>query len=158
MLSGLCVFNRDNYVYEFRCVATGAATPAIDPTSTGGGSAPPVLSPIHADFSQATFTTTYTVTAPGVDGATYRWSVSIPPDPPCAGGFRGNSPAAHQAAWFHKDAAEGGICNHGGSLDGPRGHPGTVTVTVSNATWNCTATYTGTITGDGDRTAPCTRR
>ena len=48
-----------------------------------------------------------------------------------------------------------------GRSSGPRGHPGTVTVIVSNANWSSTATYFGTegnngsLTGDGDPPKPC---
>jgi hypothetical protein len=117
----------------------------------------PVLKPIHAVFDQASFSTTYTEDATGSD-LNYRWSVSIPVDEDCAEGFNGNSPNPNQATWFHKDKAQGGKCNHDGIHLGPRGHPGTVTVIVSNLGWTCKAIYEGT-EGDagkavGDGPAP----
>jgi hypothetical protein len=120
----------------------------------------PVLKPIHAVFDQATFTTTYTEDATGPD-LEYKWSVSIPVDEECATGFNGNSPKPNQATWFHKDKAQGGSCNHDGLHIGPRGHPGTVTVIVSNLGWSCKAIYEGTEglggnpVGDGPAPAAC---
>src|SRR5439155_15101136 len=112
----------------------------------------------HADFNQSTFTTTYTVKATGLDNATYAWSVSIPLDPACGTGFKGNSPSPGAATWLHKDASQGGVCNHAGSLDGPRGHPGTVTVVVSDSAWTCTGIYVGTISGDAESPSTCAAR
>jgi hypothetical protein len=95
--------------------------------------APLVLSPIHAEFNQGAFTTTYTEKVPTLEGLSFAWSVSVPADPGCASGFKGNAPAANQAAWFHADAAEKGPCNHIGINYGVKGHPGTVTVVVTSA-------------------------
>lgn len=123
----------------------------------------PVLKPIHVVFDQAAFTSTYTEDAKGPD-LDYKWSVSIPLDEDCAAGFNGNSPEPNQAAWFHKDKAQGGICNHDGTHLGPRGHPGTVTVIVSNLGWSCKAIYVGTegeggkAAGDGPAPEACVAR
>ena len=130
-----------------------AATPASAAPSTIAASpptvAPPVLPPIHAEFDQQTFTTTYAEAVPTLDGLSFVWSVSIPADPECASGFKGNTPAPNQAAWFHADASEKGPCNHAGSNYGAQGHPGAVTVVVTSASWRFQANYFGTITGDG---------
>jgi hypothetical protein len=122
------------------------------PGETGTTPAPPTLTPIHAAFDQATFTTTYTENARG-DDLTYTWSVSIPLDKPCAAGFKGNTPKPNQATWYHADKSQklDGPCNHDASHLGPRGHPGTVTVVVSNLLWKCKATYEGT---EGDNGNP----
>lgn len=123
----------------------------------------PRLTPISASFNQGTFMTTYTENATGVD-LSYAWSVSIATDPDCAVGFKGNSPQQNQAAWLHKDKIEGGSCNHDGTRSGPRGHPGKVTVVVSNFGWTCRATYDGTQGDDGSPTGvgpqpePCVKR
>jgi hypothetical protein len=123
----------------------------------------PVLTSIRAVFDQETFSTIYTENATGTD-LNYTWSVSIPVDPDCAAGFNGNSPKANQATWFHKDKSQGGSCNHDGTRTGPRGHPGTVTVVVSNMGWTCKATYEGTqgdggkATGDGPAPEACVSR
>jgi hypothetical protein len=120
----------------------------------------PQLTPISASFNQDTFTTTYTENATGPD-LSYTWSVAIPTDEECAAGFNGNSPSPNQAAWFHKDKSQGGSCNHDGTRTGPRGHPGRVTVVVSNLGWTCKATYDGTqgdggsLTGVGPSPEPC---
>jgi hypothetical protein len=118
----------------------------------------PVLTPIRAVFDQESFTTTYTENATGPD-LNYTWSVSIPTDEECATGFNGNAPQPNQATWFHKDKSQGGSCNHDGTRTGPRGHPGTVTVVVSNLGWTCKATYDGTQgdgpTGSGSQPEPC---
>jgi hypothetical protein len=128
------------------------STTTSSPSATTTTLVPPYPGPIHADFNQDAFTTTYTVPVSSLQGLTFRWSVSIPSDPNCASGFTGNKPAANQATWFHKDANQQpspGPCNHTGNNYGPRGHPGTVTVVVTSAAWRCQANYGGTITGDG---------
>src|SRR5438067_54142 len=96
-------------------------------------------------WSGAACTTGDTANAGG-HGASYRWTVSIPVDPNCADGFQPSQPQANQATWFHADESEGGRCNHGGTAYDATGsgHPGTVTVVVTNADWTCTATYLGT--------------
>jgi peptide/nickel transport system substrate-binding protein len=114
----------------------------------------PVLTPISADFVQALFHTVYTENASG-SGLTYKWSVSIPLDPECAAGFMPGSPRLDQATWYHADVSIGGPCNHSGRDYGLLGHPGTVTVVVSNAQWSCTATIYGTITETGAPPQPC---
>jgi hypothetical protein len=113
---------------------------------------PPQLNPIDAAFTQSAFSTVYTENATGQD-LRYQWSVSIPIDPGCAEGFHPNSPEAYEATWYHADVSEGGPCNHtGNDYDATgRGHPGTVTLVVSDGTWSCVATYYGT---QGDNGAP----
>lgn len=114
----------------------------------------PTLKPIHAVFNPAPAgqschppycTTVYTEDANG-HGLSYTWTVSIPKDPNCAKGFQPNKPNPNQATWYHADVSEGGYCNHTGqdyNASGS-GHPGTVTVVVSNASWTCKATFDGT--------------
>jgi hypothetical protein len=115
------------------------------------------LSQVRAEFDQASFTTTYTVTAsilnaPADDVVTYEWSVSIPADQKCAEGFRGGYPKPNQATWYHADKSEGGPCGHTGTESGPRGHPGTVTVTAADRFWICRNSYLGT-QGDNGATS-----
>lgn len=123
----------------------------------------PELTSIGAFFDQDTFTTTYTENATGTD-LSYAWTVAIPTDAECAVGFKGASPQQHQAAWLHKDKSQGGSCNHDGTRTGPRGHPGRVTVVVSNFGWTCRAIYDGTqgdngsATGVGPSPEPCVEK
>jgi hypothetical protein len=131
----------------------------------------PSLTPIHAVFTPAPAgqsceppycTTVYTENATG-QGLTYSWTVSIPDDPGCAMGFHPSTPQPNLATWYHADVSEGGYCNHSGNdYDATgSGHPGTVTVTVTNAGWTCTATFHGTQgpqaqpTWDGPAPQPC---
>jgi hypothetical protein len=126
------------------------AVTKANPTTAGQ----PTLKPIHAVFTPASAgqscsppscTTVYTEDATG-QGLTYSWSVSIPKDPDCARGFQPNKPNPDQATWYHADVSEGGYCNHTGqdyNASGS-GHPGTVTVVVTNASWSCKATFDGT--------------
>jgi hypothetical protein len=81
-----------------------------------------------------------------LQGLTFEWSVSIPSDSKCATGFAGSRPAANQATWYHENTPQG-PCDH--SVEGPRGHPGFVSVVVTSAFWRCQANYGGTDTGDG---------
>jgi hypothetical protein len=132
------------------------------------------LTPIHAVFTPAPSgqscsppycTTVYTENATGQD-LTYTWTVSIPADPNCAKGFHPSQPQPNQATWYHADESEGGTCNHSGTTydASGSGHPGTVTVTVSNASWSCVATYYGTQgpqaqpTWDGPAPQPCQQK
>jgi hypothetical protein len=130
----------------------------------------PVLQPVHAVFHPSTgsgcappaCSTVYTLNATG-EGLTYRWTVSIPYDEECATGFKGGTPQPNQATWYHADASEGGPCNHSGNTYDARGdgHPGLVTVTVTDENWTCVATYSGTQgpsgapEGDGPPPGPC---
>lgn len=121
---------------------------------------PPTLSPIHAVFTPAPpgqrcsppyCTTVYTEVAslfdkqPG-EGLQFVWTVAIPNDPGCARGFQPSTPDPDKATWYHADESEGGPCNHaGGTYNATgNGHPGLVTVTVSDADWACIATFNGT--------------
>jgi hypothetical protein len=144
---------------------------AVDPAGnpirpeklTNFGPEAPVLKPIHAVFVPSTFTTTYTEIATG-DGLQYQWSIAMSADSDCAKGFKPNTPLQNQAQWYHADVSQGGPCNHLGKSVGPRGHPGTVSLVVSNADWTCTATYVGSEgdngnpIGDGAPPPACTRR
>jgi Divergent InlB B-repeat domain len=152
---------------EGACKLRLAANATVDAKfvkSNTAGVAAPVLRPIHAVFTQATFSTVYTENATGQD-LKYQWAVSIPADPPCASGFQPGKPQANQATWYHADVSEGGPCNHSGSTYDAtgRGHPGTVVVVVSNGYWSCVATYYGTQgdngapEGDGAAPQPCRR-
>jgi hypothetical protein len=53
------------------------------------------------------------------------------------------------AIWWHADVSEGGLCNHAGNAYDPTkyGHDGTVSVTVTNKYWSCTASFRGTLDG-----------
>lgn len=122
---------------------------------------PPTLTPIHAVFDQVTRSTVYTENATGQD-LKYRWTISIPFDPPCANGFQPGVPQPNQATWNHADNTEkGGSCNHAVYDAQGGGHPGTVTVQVYNRSWRCVATFTGSQgdtgepVGDGPAAGPC---
>jgi hypothetical protein len=147
------------------CIAENSFTVTVTPADSGGSGGSgaqtlpePRLLPIHASFDQSRFSTYYTETAIG-DDLKYAWGVAIPIDPQCAGGFMPNTPLASQASWFHADVTEGGPCNHSGTAYDPNngGHPGTIVVVVSNKDWSCTATYFGTLSGDGPTPPACTR-
>jgi len=136
------------------------ASPAAAPPASVVASAPsvapsgsPSLSPIQAVFTDTLYHTVYTESATGT-GLTYAWTVSMSADPHCAVGFKGNAPSANQATWYHADiTSSGGSCDH--TYYGAQGHPGTVTVVVTDALWRCTATYVGTLTGTGPAPAAC---
>lgn len=129
----------------------------------------PVLEPIHAVFTPSTVpgcsppacTTVYTENAAGTD-LSYTWTVSIPVDAECAMGFHPNTPQLDQATWYHADVSEGGSCSHMNYDTYGYGHPGWVTVTVSNPSWICEAMFHGTQgpqaqpISDGPAPEPCT--
>ena len=107
------------------------------------GAAPPAVSPIHAQLVESEFATHYTVTAQDPSGKTltYQWRL-IPPTTDA--GCNHFSATGNTAVWHHGDQ-DG--CNH--NVQVARGHPGTVIVVVSDGSTSCTATYFGTVPGDG---------
>ena len=107
----------------------------------------PHITPIFALFTQADYSTVYTEVATGPD-LTYEWQLSIPADPACAAGFQGGVPDPQDATWVHKDTSEGGTCSHA-NYSPTSGHPGTVTVVVSNSLWVCEISYFGTLGPNG---------
>jgi hypothetical protein len=110
--------------------------------------APPSVTPIGAVFIQADFATYYGVTATDPAGRklTYAWSLKPPDKDPNCKMF--STPAAEpwRSVWYHGDQHG---CNHLVTDPGGAGHPGTVTLVVSNGLFNCTLTYFGTETGTG---------
>lgn len=135
------------------------------PSRVAGG--PPLsLSAITAAFVPAEFATHYTVTAVDREKRklTYKWGLTLelvdaagatPPGVPPGAGvgaavdqgcdnhgvLSSNTP---EFVWHHGDQ-DG--CNH--DKQGPSGHQGLITVTVSDGVWSCTATYKGTNDGTG---------
>ncbi|MGH2934872.1 MAG: hypothetical protein ACRDL2_10235, partial [Gaiellaceae bacterium] len=105
---------------------------------------PPKVAPIAANFVQQDFATYYTAKAtdPDGDSLTYTWSLKPPKADPGCSMFA--SPSSTQAVWHHGDQHG---CNH--QIYGPRGHPGIVTLKVTDGTFACTETYFGTLTGKG---------
>ena len=118
---------------------------------------PPVLKPIEAEFQSANRQTVYTEKATSPEGLDlkYHWSLVEHNDFTCVN-FEPNRPAENQAIWHHGDDQG---CNH--SLEGPRGHVGTITVIVSDRNFRCAAFYEGSRgdggspTGTGSDPVPC---
>ena len=106
---------------------------------------PPRLKPIHMVFNGVEYTTFYKeeATDPAGRTLTYKWSLAIPLDPPCANGFKPNNPEPIYASWYHRDTLEGGPCDHTKFEENGSGHPGDVVVVVSNGVWECAATFHG---------------
>lgn len=159
----------------------GSGTPAAPPASAGTTTTPtttatpppaapkPKLQSVAATFDPAPAgqscappfcTTTYVESATG-SGLHYRWSVSIPSDKGCAAGFEPNTPKPNEATWYHADVTEGGSCSHANYDAAGFGHPGWVTVVVSNGGWSCTARFHGTqgaqaqLSSDGRAPSAC---
>lgn len=108
---------------------------------------PPQVSPIKADFREAAFATYYTVEVKTFPGRTVNviWNLKAPRiDPACRDFFEPSDSDDNVAVWKHGDA-DG--CDH--TKMGPRGHLGTVSVTVSDGVYRCHALYRGTISGKG---------
>lgn len=99
---------------------------------------PPKVTPIAATFVQQDFATYYVATATDKDGdtLTYTWSLKPPKADPGCSAFAVQP--ATQAVWHHGDQ-DG--CNH--QIYGARGHPGIITLKVTDGTFTCTETYFG---------------
>lgn len=143
-------------------------------------SSPLGLSAVTAEFVQAEFATHYTVEAVDLSGTPkYSWSLKLElvdrpgapdptnpgsaatVDPGCTNNLYGLSPSdtshSTEFVWHHPDPQDSVPlgryhCNH--QLEGPSGHQGVVTVTVTQGTWVCTASYDGTNSGKG-KAASC---
>lgn len=130
----------------------------IDVALLPEGGDKPLLQPISAVFTQSLFHTVYTEHVTRGQPFKVSWSVSIPLDPRCATGFQGNEPIQDEATWFHADVTNipPGPCVHHGKDYGAEGHPGVITVVVTNDIWRCEARYYGTLTGTGVPPDACT--
>lgn len=108
----------------------------------------PTVTPIGAVFIQADFATDYGVQATDPDNRklTYKWTLTPPDKDPNCSKFAQVAAEPWRAIWQHGDQHG---CNHTVTDPQGRGHPGTVTVVVSNGFFDCTATYFGTETGTG---------
>ena len=135
-------------------VSTTTTTTTAATTSTPAATVPaaPKVSPVHATFDQNLRATFYTINASEQGGGppSYAWTLTPPRADPTCNRFSTVHP--NEAVWHHSDT-DG--CNH--ALMGPAGHLGTVTVTVKNAFWTCTATFFGTNTTSGPPAQRCTR-
>lgn len=147
-----------------------AAVLTVAWSSAAAKGSPLTLSPVTATFSGAAFATTYTVIAkePGAK-LSYAWTLRLQLVD-AAGATDPATPGAHAAVdkgcnnrgvlassattfvWHHGDQD---TCDH--SKMGPSGHQGLITVSVSDGTWTCTATYRGTNTGVG-KAAACAKK
>ena len=107
---------------------------------------PPNLKPLEADFDSANKQTVYTERATDPDGRNlrYHWTLVEHNDPTCIN-FEPNQPRENQAIWHHADNQG---CNH--SLEGPRGHNGTITVVVRDGRFECAAFYNGSQGDNGN--------
>jgi len=114
---------------------------------TPAAATPPSISPIHAEFVPSEFATHYTVTAqdPNAKALSYQWRLIPPTADPACNHF---SATGDTAIWQNGDQ-DG--CNH--NVQVAQGHPGTVIVVVSDGEYSCTATYFGTVTGNGPAAA-----
>jgi hypothetical protein len=120
------------------------------PVSTAPTVAPaPKLTPVHAEFVEAQRETVYTISATGGGAATYRWQLTPPKGNPTCNKFAPVPDKPNEAVWHHADT-DG--CTHTGFQ-----HLGLVTVTVTTADWECTATFFGTLTKNGPPPQRCRR-
>jgi hypothetical protein len=121
--------------------------PALGAPAVSAGT-PPVLSKMHAHFVESEKATHYTVEVTGTTATpAYNWALQPPMDDPTCNKFEVTS-AGNEAIWHHADT-DG--CHHNGIQ-----HDGTIVVVVLVAGWKCTATYFGTLDGDGPQPEPCT--
>jgi hypothetical protein len=132
-------------------ISTIPSTKATSTTTTATVPPAPAVSPVQATFDPNLRATFYTVNVREQGGGTpaYSWKLTPPTADPTCNAFSTVKP--NEAVWHHSDT-DG--CNH--TLMGPAGHLGTVTVTVKNAVWTCTASFFGTNTTSGPPAQRCT--
>jgi hypothetical protein len=141
------------------------SNPSPSPNPSPRPNEPPAVSGIGATFYPAgtagacedTSTypnngeTCYSVSASDPDGDTlgYQWSIAAPVQDPGCESFRILSNTL--AVWHHGNS-DG--CDH--TKEGPDGHEGTVSVSVTDGSYHCLATFLGTNThsGPGANCAP----
>jgi PKD repeat protein len=125
-------------------LAVGVAGATAAPPKKKPPNRPPKVTPIAATFVQQDFATYYHATATDPDGdkLVSTWSLKPPKADPGCSLF--NSPDPSDAVWKHGD--QNG-CNH--QIYYNRGHPGIITLKVTDGTFTCTETYFGTLTGKG---------
>ena len=103
---------------------------------------------MHAHFVEAEKSTHYTVKVEGTTATPrYSWALQPPPDDLLCNKFE-VTPAGNEAIWHHADTDN---CHHQGTQ-----HLGTIVVVVLIGSWKCTATYFGTLDGDGPDPGACT--
>ena len=133
---------------------TTPATTTTAATTTPAATVPsaPTVSPVQATFNPNLRATFYTISVSEQGGGppSYSWKLTPPKGDPTCSKFSTVKPS--EAVWHHADT-DG--CNH--ALMGPAGHLGTVTVTVKNSFWTCTATFFGTNTTSGPPAQRCTK-
>ena len=136
----------------------GKSKPAVAPTTTAPVTttptsvpAAPKVSPVSATFIEAQRATFYTinVTDPA-EAPTYTWRLQTPPGNPTCNNFHQLANQPNEAVWHHANT-DG--CTHNGNQ-----HLGTVFVTITTATWRCTASFFGTLTQKGQPNQQCVRR
>ena len=134
-----------------------AAVDIYTPSTHVAADAPPTLKPVQATFEEDARATFYEVSATDQDGdrLSYDWTLTPPKDDPSCNNHGDLKSAKPEFIWHHSSDDErghGDHCHH----KTPQ-HNGTVTVTVSDKGWTCTASYGGTLTGTA-QPKPCQRR
>ncbi len=125
--------------------------PSATTTATGSSPPPPpTVSAVEAVFDEGQRATFYSVTvrATRQGKPTYGWKLTPPADDPGCTRFGPDPDSPDRAIWRHADT-DG--CGHAGTE-----HPGTVTVTITTASWECTATFVGSETRTGPPPQRCT--
>jgi hypothetical protein len=139
--------------------AWGASTAGGSHPDRRAGAAGFPLIKIHFEFrieERATHYTVVNTSQPGsvnLDGASYFWKLTPPGNDPNCNNHGNLTGTGKEFVWHHGnvgDPISDDGCNHDGNTLGPTGHQGTVTVQVEDASWSCTASYTGTQRADGN--------
>ncbi|HYM66262.1 MAG TPA: hypothetical protein VEW68_03125 [Patescibacteria group bacterium] len=135
----------------FAVLGLAAATLAVGASATAAlADSAPTVGPVQAECVPSEFATHYRIVAADPNGRslTYQWTLAAPAADPNCNHF--SQQPDDSAIWHHGDQ-DG--CNH--NVQVPQGHPGTVTVVVSDGLYRCVATYFGTESGQGSPAA-CT--
>lgn len=162
------VFDGDDGEGSDRQSEAASASPENEPAEAPAGpevvlgGQPPEIFGFDATFSQATFSTTYTVDADPEYDFAWDWQ----PGERC-GVFDADGP---EALWTHPHQSQAGVpivqtmgipagqlCKDTAQNEG--GHPGVITVTVSNATHECVLVYeNGSLDGSIEEAPECSRK
>lgn len=130
---------------------TAAPVTILNVTPVKGIPAAPTVSPLRSTFDPEQRASFYSISVRATRQGTprYTWHLTPPKDSPSCNKFGSVFGSLSRAVWHHADT-DG--CTHIGTQ-----HLGTVTVTIATRYWECSASFFGTLTANGEPPKSCRR-